>query len=146
MSVVGDNGLSLRAIPSLMTFQHPGCFSLIDSGRRPAAIVLRRSPRGDEAAIEVVFARVTHHDLPTILDSIVVHESRSGERVYLVSSAGRDYRVHARSLRIHESTVIYGRALPLARFALHQRLLWTLLLWSARFAWGQALIRRIRGT
>lgn len=129
-----------------MTFQHHGRFALIDSGRRPAAVVLRRLPRDNAAALEIVFARVTHHDLPAVLDGLAVRETRRGDQEYLVSSAGRDYRVHARSLSIHESATIYGRVLPLARFALKRRLLWMFLLWSARFAWGQALIRRIRGT
>ena len=56
----------------------------------------------------------------------------------------RPCRVAARSLQVHETARIYGRGVQLARFPFAQRILWTLLLWSARFAWGQGLIRRLR--
>ncbi len=128
-----------------MTFQHGGRFSLIDPGARPAAVVLRHAPRHSGTTVEVVFARVTEHDLPLALAGITIRTDPQHERVFVVASAGRDYRVHAQSLRIHRGAPLYGPVLPQARFAFRKRLLWASLLWSARFGWGQALIRRIRG-
>ena len=124
-----------------MTFRHDGRFSLIDPGTRPAAVVLRHAASRAGQRVEAVFGRVTQHELPALLDGIVI---RAGAP-FVVSSAGRDFRVHAQSLRIHEGAALYGRVLPQARFPLRKRLLWTALLWSARFRWGQALIRRARG-
>lgn len=129
-----------------MTFRHDGRFALIDSGSRPAAVVLRHVPARGEQRIEAVFGRVTQHELPWTLDGIAIRTDASPERMrFIVSSGGRDYSVHAQSLRIHEGAALYGRVLPLVRYPLRQRLLWTVLLWCARFAWGQALIRRLRG-
>lgn len=128
-----------------MTFQHRGRFSLIDSGTRPAAVVLRHMPGRVEQRVDVVFGRVMQHELPAVLDGIAIHTDVPRERGFVLSSAGRDYRVHAQSLRIHTGVALYGGVLPRVRFPLQQRLLWTVLLWSARFRWGQALIRRARG-
>ncbi len=129
-----------------MTFRHDGRFSLIDPGTRPAAVILRHEPARTEQRVEVVFGRVTRHELPAVLEGIVILTGAAGDRgLFVLSSGPRDYRVHAQSLRIHAGVALYGRVLPQARFPLRQRLLWTVLLWSARFSWGQALIRRARG-
>jgi hypothetical protein len=125
-----------------MTFQHHGRFELIDPGSRPASVVLRHA-RG-ERRIEAVFGRVTQHQLPAALDGVVIRAGDAPQR-FVVSSGGREYAVHAQSLRIHESVALHGRVLQLARYPLRRRLLWTVLLWCARFDWGQALIRRVRG-
>lgn len=131
------------AVPAV-TFEHPGRFILVDAAQRPGPILLRREPQGGEPAIEYRFAHVTEHDLPPTLNGISVREYGFTDREWLVSSAGRDYHVQARSLQIHEGVSIYGGALPLARFAPMQRALWTLLLWVVRFGWGRALIRWVR--
>ena len=126
----------------LMTFQHQGRFELLDPGSRPASIVLRHAR--DARRIEAVFGRVTQHDLPATLDGLAIRAGAVPQS-FVVSSRGRDYAVHAQSLRVHHGIALYGRVLPLARYPLHRRLLWTALLWCARFDWGQALIRRVRG-
>jgi hypothetical protein len=128
-----------------MTFRHDGRFLLIDPGRRPAAVVLRHAPARVEQGVEVVFGRVTQHDLPGLLDRIVMRTPAASGMPFVVSSAGYDFAVHAQSVRIHTGVSLYGSVLPQARFPLGQRVLWMLLLWSARFRWGQALIRRLRG-
>jgi hypothetical protein len=127
-----------------MIFRHRGQFSLIDPGTRPAAVVLRHASTHDERA-EAVFGRVTKHDLPATLDGVAIRRGSPPDQSFVVSSAGRDYRVVAGSLRIHEGVALYARVLPQAHFSARQRLLWTVLLWAARFTWGQALIRRVRG-
>lgn len=127
-----------------MTFDHPGRFTLIDAGQRPGGLVLRRELQDGEQAIEYLFAHVTQHDLPQALNGISVREFGFTDREWLVSSAGRDYHVHARSLQIHEGVSIYGGVLPLARYSSTRRALWTVLLWLVRFSWGRALIRRAR--
>jgi hypothetical protein len=127
-----------------MTFDYPGRFTLQDSGRRPGGLVLRRDPQDGEPAVEYLFAHVTQHDLPQSLNGISVREFGFTDREWLVSSGGRDYRVGACSLQIHEGAAIYGRVLPLARYSSIRRALWTVLLWMARFGWGQALIRWAR--
>lgn len=127
-----------------MTFDHPGRFTLVDSGRRPGCLVLRREPQDGEPAVDYLFAHVTQHDLPQSLNGISVREFGFTDREWLVSSAGRDYHVHARSLQIHEGVSIYGRVLPLARYSSTRRALWTVLLWLVRFGWGRALIRWAR--
>ncbi len=48
-------------------------------------------------------------------------------------------------MHTHEPVQIYGTAVKLPRFTLRRRILWWVLLTIARFDWGQALIRRIRG-
>jgi hypothetical protein len=129
-----------------MTFRHDGCFALIDPGSRPAAVVLRHARARGEEWIEAVFGRVTQHELPPTLDGIAIRaDADPGRMRFIVSSGGRDYAVHAQSLRIHEGAALYGRVLQLPRYPLPQRLLWTVLLWCARFDWGQALMRRLRG-
>jgi hypothetical protein len=126
-----------------MAFRHDGRFALRDPGSRPAAVVLRHAPARGEQWVEAVFGRVTQHDLPATL---VIRAPAAHERTpFVVSSAGRDYGVHAQSLRIHSGAALYGPVLRLARYPLRKRLLWNVLLWCARFAWGQALIRRVRG-
>ena len=64
-------------------------------------------------------------------------------RRFEFSERGRHWEVQARSLQVHETVDLYGRAIALPRYALRQRLLWSLLLGLARFNWGQALIRRL---
>lgn len=130
-----------------MTFEHHGRFELIDPGSRPAAIVLRYVPARAQQWLEVVFGRVRQHELPAALEDIAIREQAApAEKLFVVSSGGRDYRVRAQSLRIHAGAALYGTVLPLARYPLRKRMLWTLLLWCARFDWGQALIRRVRGS
>jgi hypothetical protein len=128
-----------------MTFRHDGRFALIDPGTRPATVVLQHAPARSAHRIEAVFGRVTQHELPDALDGIVIRVHNATGMPFVVSSAGRDFSVQAQSLRIHEGVALYGGVLPQARFPFGQRMLWTLLLWSARFRWGQALIRRVRG-
>ncbi|HSD75713.1 MAG TPA: hypothetical protein VLB75_13165 [Steroidobacteraceae bacterium] len=128
-----------------MTFQHDGRFSLIDPGTRPAAVVLRHAPARSEGRVEAIFGRVAQHDLPAVLDGVVIRTQAARGMPFVVRSAGRDFSVHAQSLRIHAGVALYGGVLPQARFPFTQRVLWALLLWSARFRWGQALIRRMRG-
>ena len=129
-----------------MTFRHDGHFALLDPGSRPAAVVLRHAPLRGGQWIEAVFGRVTQHELPPKLDGIAIRtDASSGPTRFIVSSGGRDYAVNAQSLRVHQGAALYGRALPLARYPLRQRLLWLVVLWCARFEWGQELIRRIRG-
>jgi hypothetical protein len=127
-----------------MTFEQPGRFNLLQPREPAGAIVLRREPHDGEPAFEFTFARVTQHDLPAALNGISVREYGFTDREWLVSSAGRDYRVQARSLQMHEGVSLYGRVLPVARFAARRRLLWTTLLWLVRFGWGRTLIRWIR--
>lgn len=128
-----------------MPFRFPGRFVLIDSGRRPGAVVLRGVVRARERPVEILFLRVTAHDLPATLEGVEVRD-HGPEHAYSVSSAGGgDYRVQAATVQCHEPATICDRVLTLARFRPGQRLLWTVLLWSARFAWGQALIRWLRG-
>jgi len=127
-----------------MTFEQPGRFSLLHPGQPPGAILLRRDPHDGEPAFEFLFARVTQHNLPATLNAISVREYGFTDREWMVSSAGRDYRVQARSLQMHEGVSIYGRVLPLPRFAATQRMLWTVLLRLVRYDWGRALIRMIR--
>lgn len=127
-----------------MTFDYPGRFTLLDAGSRPGSLVLRRDPQDGEPAVEYLFAHVTRHDLPSSLNGISVREFGFTDREWLVSSAGRDYHVQARSLQIHERAAIYGRVLPLAHYSSTRRVLWTVLLWVARFGWGSALIRWAR--
>jgi hypothetical protein len=139
-SALVDNSASPLA--RSMTFRHDGRFALLDPGSRPAAIVLRHAPARDVERVELVFGRVMLHDLPSSLDGVAVRSDAPG--LFVATSAGRDYRVHAQSLRVHHGTALYGRVLPLARYPIRQRVLWTVVLWCARFAWGQALIRRLR--
>jgi hypothetical protein len=125
-----------------MRYEFSGRFETIDSGARPGDLSLRRAARHDAPELELHFAAVSSHDLPWSLDGIVVEQKGPG--LVGVRSAGNNYRVAARSLQVHETARIYGRGVQLARFPFAQRILWTLLLWSARFAWGQGLIRRLR--
>jgi hypothetical protein len=127
-----------------MTFEQPGRFILVRPGQPADAILLRREPRDAEPAFEFLFARVTQHELPATLNGVSVREYGFTDREWLISSAGRDYRVQARSLQVHEGASIYGSILPLSHFATRQRLLWTVLLWLVRFGWGRSLIRWIR--
>lgn len=128
-----------------MPQRFPGRFVLIDSGRRPGAVALRGAVRAGERAAEILFIGVTRHELPGSLDEVDIRGDGSKAGGYLVGCAQGHYRVQAGSLQIHEPATIYGRALTLARFGLERRLLWTVLLWGARFAWGRALMRRLRG-
>lgn len=45
----------------------------------------------------------------------------------------------------HEPLDIYGKAIALPKFGWKKRALWWVLLTVARYDWGQALIRRVRG-
>lgn len=110
-----------------------------------AALVLAGSD------LRLLFNAVERHDLPASLDGVRVEraahagdESASpGE--FQLASGGREFRVRARSVQIHEPAALYGSVIALPKFALRQRLLWTMLLTVARFEWGQALIRRMTG-
>lgn len=132
-----------RDAVSLMQQEFPGRFEVFDARARGGSVRLERRARDDAPAVEVLFARVTRHDLPERLDNVVV-DTEASESGFRLGSGAANYHVAARSVQVHEGAHIYGR-LPLGRFALSQRLLWSLLLWSARYPWGQALIRRLRG-
>lgn len=103
------------------------------------------------SGLRLLFNAVERHDLPAALDGVRVGRSANagddtlpaGE--FQVMSGGREFRVRARSLQIHERAALYGSVIALPKFALRQRLLWTALLTVARFQWGQALIRRLTG-
>jgi hypothetical protein len=125
-----------------MRYEFSGQFETIYSGARPGELSLRRLARNHVCGLELHFAAVSTHDLPWTLDGIVVEESGPG--LFAIRSAGTNYRVTARSLQVHETARIYGGAVQLARFPVSQRILWMLLLWIARFSWGQSLIRRLR--
>jgi hypothetical protein len=125
-----------------MRYEFFGQFETVYSSARPAELSLRRLARDQVGGVELHFASVSSHDLPWTLEGIVVEENGSG--LFTIRSAKSNYRVAARSLQVHEAVRIYDRALQLARFPLSQRILWMPLLWSARFGWGQALIRRLR--
>lgn len=127
-----------------MQCEYPGRFELCDSRQRPTPVLLRRAARRGQPSVEILFAAVTDHELPPTLDGINVRTDSSRLNQFVITSGTSSYRVHARSMQVHEAAQIYGRALPLARFAFGARMLWMLLLWSARFSWGQSLIRRLR--
>jgi hypothetical protein len=140
--VLGDNvgATILQCHP--MRYEFPGQFEIVDSGARPGVVSLQRRARHGASGLELNFAAVSSHDLPWSLEGVAVEEKGPG--LFGIRSAGNNFRVAARSLQIHESARIYGRAVQLARFSVSQRILWMLLLWSARFAWGQSLIRQLR--
>ncbi|HEY7379049.1 MAG TPA: hypothetical protein VH542_10230 [Steroidobacteraceae bacterium] len=125
-----------------MRQEFPGRFEVTDVRAPRGSVRLERRARRDAPAVEVLFARVTRHDLPERLDNLAV-DTEASDSGFLLRSGAANYHVAARSVQIHEGARIYDR-LPLGRFALSQRLLWSLLLWSARYSWGQALIRRLR--
>jgi hypothetical protein len=125
-----------------MRYEFSGRFETIDSGARPGDLLLRRRARHAAPQLELHLAGVSSHDLPWSMDGVVVEEKGPG--LIGVRSGDNNYRVAARSFQIHETARIYGHAVQLAHFPFSQRILWTLLLWSARFAWGQGLIRRLR--
>jgi hypothetical protein len=125
-----------------MRYEFTGQFETVYSGARPGELSLRRLQRNHVPGLELHFAAVSSHDLPWTLDGIIVEENGPG--LFGIRSARANYRVAARSLQVHEGARIYGRAVQLAHFPFSQRILWTLLLWSARFNWGQNLLRRLR--
>jgi hypothetical protein len=126
-----------------MQQEFPGRFEVFDARAQGGSVRLERRARAEAPGVELLFARVASHDLPARLDGLVVDTdvSRAGFRV---RSGAANYHVAAQSVQIHEGVRIYDR-LPLGRFPFSQRVLWNLLLWSARFSWGEALIGRLRG-
>ncbi|HZF26118.1 MAG TPA: hypothetical protein VEZ88_07635 [Steroidobacteraceae bacterium] len=128
-----------------MQQEFSGRFEVVDAGAGSGGLSLERRARRDVSGIALLFADVASHDLPRQLDGVAVDAAASASGSFSVRSGVANYHVAARSLQIHESAQIYAHALPLARFPFSQRVLWTLLLWSARFSWGQSLIRRLRG-
>lgn len=125
-----------------MRYEFAGQFETVSSGARPGELSLRRLRRNHVCGLELHFAAVSSHDLPWTLDGIIVEETGPG--LFGIRSARATYRVAARSLQVHETARIYGRALQLVRFPFSQRILWMLLLWSARFTWGQNLLHWLR--
>jgi len=126
-----------------MQQEFPGRFELFDARARGGGLRLERRSRGTGSRVEILFACVTTHDLPASLDGVAVASAASGAG-FRVRSGAANHHVAARSVQIHEGASIYDR-LPLGRFSFAQRLLWSVLLWIARFSWGQALIGRLRG-
>jgi hypothetical protein len=126
-----------------MQQEFSGRFEVFDARAQGGAVRVERRARGNAPGVELLFARVTTHDLPARLEGVVVDTAPSNGGFRLHSGAA-NYRVVARSVQIHEGARIYDR-LPLGRFSFPQRLMWNVLLWTARFSWGQALIRRLRG-
>lgn len=100
--------------------------------------------------LRLLFSAVERHDLPGSLEGVRVDrephapDDRRLPR-YEVTSGERQFTVVARSVQIHERAALYGNVISLPRFRLRQRLVWALLLFAARFEWGQALIRRVTG-
>lgn len=96
--------------------------------------------------LRLLFNAVARHDLPASLDGVrVARSDEPTDAEFQITSGGREFSIRARSLQIHERATLYGTVIRLPVFALRQKLLWTLLLTVARFAWGQALIRRLTG-
>ncbi len=117
---------------------------MLDSGARPGELVLKRQEGRDDPGVELLFAAVSRHDLPRELAGVALNDAASPDAVFDIRSASTNYHVVARSVQVHETVRIYGRAIHLARFPISQRLLWMLLLWSAKYGWGQRLIARWR--
>ena len=126
-----------------MRHEFSGQFDVLDSGVRPGVLVLQRH-EADGRDVELLFAAVSAHDLPRALGGVVLDDTASRDGVFNIRSGAANYRVAARSVQVHERVPIYGQAIRLARFPVWQRLLWILLLWSARYGWGQWLIARWR--
>ncbi|HKE45850.1 MAG TPA: hypothetical protein VKB41_15065 [Steroidobacteraceae bacterium] len=126
-----------------MQQQFPGRFD-IESGAHAGVLRMERRAGREGAALALLFAGVSSHNLPARLEGVSVDDAPSNGG-FSVRSGEVNYRVAARSVQIHEAAKIYDRALPLARFRFSQRLSWSVLLWCARFSWGQNLIRRLRG-
>ena len=126
-----------------MEQEFSGRFEVFDARARGGGLRLERHARGHVPGVDVLFARVASHDLPASLDGVAVDTAGSAAG-FRVRSGAANYHVAARSVQIHEGSGIYER-LPLGRFSPAQRLLWSALLWIARFSWGQALIGRLRG-
>lgn len=127
-----------------MRHEFPGRFDVLDSGGRPGELILRSRKNGQGHGVELRFAAVSSHDLPRELTGITLDDAAVSGRVFTIRSSAANYHVAARSVQVHEAVAIYGRAIRLARFPVSQRLLWLLLLWSARYGWGQRLIARWR--
>jgi hypothetical protein len=115
-------------------------------------LTLRAAAR--EPALEVLLSGVTLREVPATLHGLHIEELNGvppdpGQRPvaarFRVRSADGGQSFAAASVQIHEHPALYGRSIALPRFRLRQRLLWTILLWLARFDWGRALIRRARG-
>jgi hypothetical protein len=127
-----------------MRYDFSGRFEVLDSGVRPGELVLKRQEGRDGPGVELLFAAVSRHDLPRELAGVALDDAASLDGVFELRSGSANYHVAARSIQVHETVRIYGRAIQLARFPISQRLLWMLLLWSVRYGWGQRLIARWR--
>jgi len=109
-------------------------------------LVLARSREN----LQLIFSQVASHDLPARLDGVCLATVRpmpgdASRSCFELRSGASSCTVAARSLQIHEQAALYGNVIPLPRFGVRQRLLWSLLLRAARFRCGQALIRRVTG-
>jgi len=113
--------------------------------RQNTSVVLSR----DQGALVLLFTDAIGGDLPAAVEHPKITELAARtdpERVtFEIRSSANRWLLEARSLQVHERVELYGTAISLPRFALRERILWTLLLWAARFEWGQALIGKLTG-
>ena len=123
-----------------MRHEFPGRFDVLDSGVRPGELILRSRKDDHGHGVELLFAAVSSHDLPRELGGITLDDAAAPGGVFEICAGTANHRVVARSVQVHEGVAIYGQSIRLARFPVSQRLLWILLLWSARYGWGQRLI------
>src|SRR5262245_19471022 len=136
-------------MPGRMRIAYDGMFR-VHAGAA-GRMTLRAAAR--EPVLEVLLSGVTLRDAPATLHGLHIEEETvqpdrgrgSVPARFQVRSADGGQSFATASVQIHEHPVLYGRAIALPRFGLLRRLLWTVLLWLARFDWGQALIRRARG-
>ena len=113
-----------------------GPFEVSESG---SAVVLTRAG-GD---LKLVCNVAGAHDLPARLDGLTLQRAIAPDRAFRLSTSQGQHVLNALSVQVHERVSLYGTVIALPRFALGERLKWSLLLWVARFHWGQALIRRL---
>ncbi len=113
-----------------------GPFEVSESG---SAVVLTRAGGG----LRLIFNGVDRHDLPARLDSVTLPRPAASSGAFRLSTVRSQHTLIARSVQVHERAALYGPVIALPRFPVSGRLKWTVLLWVARFEWGQALISRL---
>lgn len=111
----------------------------------PLGLVLAGRPAdAPEETTEVAFAAAGPPELPEVLEDVRIE--RLAGRSFRIESAGREWRLEARSVHVHrDASAAFFAAIPPRPAPLPKRLFWRLVLAAAARPLGRRLLLALRG-